>query len=104
MFQACLDNHPQILQLQDNKILSILEKITKKDISKLLNLFANDDQFSSLFNSKIEKYERWDKLGPKKNKSFKIDKNFIKHAKHLIKNEKLNAKNFFLSVLAYFYH
>ena len=106
MFQACLDNHPQILQLPGIiRFYQFWKKNNKKkDISKLLNLFANDDQFSSLFNSKIEKYERWDKLGPKKNKSFKIDKKiFIKHAKHLIKNEKLNAKNFFLSVLASYF-
>ena len=68
MFQACLDNHPQILQLPGIiRFYQFWKKNNKKkDISKLLNLFANDDQFSSLFNSKIEKYERWDKLGPKK--------------------------------------
>ncbi len=106
MFQACLDDHPQILQLPGIvRFYQFWKKNYKnKNLSKLLNLFINDNQFSSLFNSKIQKYERWDQLGPKRNKYFKIEKKiFIKHAKNLIKDEELNIKNFFLSVLGSYF-
>jgi len=50
--------------------------------------------YPEFFNSKINKFERWNRLGKNKNKSFKVnEKKFIRNFTILTKSEKLNKFN-----------
>ena len=88
-FQSLLDNHSQILQFPGLLKAYNLEKIIN---SKSKNIIATNfiKTYPHFFNSKKEKFERWHKLGEKKNKSFFVDKKkFINAFLSLSKNKKL---------------
>ena len=92
-FHSLLDSHSQILQFPgylrvDKNLKLILET---KDLKRKAELFVKF--YPEFFNSKKNKFERWNKLGEKKNKYFKVNhKTFIKNFYNLcIKNKnKLN--------------
>tara|TARA_B100001248_G_scaffold259181_1_gene244745 strand:- start:733 stop:1848 length:1116 start_codon:yes stop_codon:yes gene_type:complete len=72
-FQSLLDNHSQILQfpgiLKESNLKKIITSNSKKKIAKdFINAYPH------FFNSKLEKFERWDKLGKKRNNYFTVDK------------------------------
>ena len=92
-FQGLLDNHSQIIQfpglLINENIFWILSLNDPHEISKqFINIFPN------FFNSKLtSSRERHDKLGPKKNKSYKLSKSkFSKNFISLFKKEKKITK------------
>ena len=94
-FHSLLDGHSQILQFPgslrvDNKLKLILKT---EDLKKKAKLFIKF--YPEFFNSKINKFERWDKLGKKKNKFFKVDdKLFIDNFYKLSINNRLNISNY----------
>lgn len=79
-FHSLLDGHSQILQFPgylrvDENLKNIFNT---KDLKKKAKLFVRF--YPEFFNSKINKFERWDKLGEKKNKHFKVNKDsFVKN-------------------------
>ena len=84
-FHSLIDGHPEILQfpgyLRVNKLKPILNYDTHIKIAKTFI-----KSFPEFFDSRNEKFERWDKLGQGKNKHFKINKkkfisSFIKISK-----------------------
>lgn len=85
-FHSLIDGHPEILQFPgnlriDERFKVLFDKINLEDKAELFTTF-----FPEFFNSKVNKEERWDKLGERKNKSFKINKfefkkNFLKISK-----------------------
>ncbi|MDC1091459.1 hypothetical protein OAS33_02495 [Candidatus Pelagibacter ubique] len=106
-FHSLLDGHSQILQFPgifrvDNKLKLILKT---EDLKKKAKLFIKF--YPEFFNSKINKTERWNKLGEKKNRYFQVNKknfvnNFYKISK---KNEKKITSNYECLInlhLAYF--
>ena len=94
-FHSLLDGHSQILQFPgslrvDNKLKLILKT---EDLKKKAKLFIKF--YPEFFNSKINKFERWDKLEKKKNKFFKVDdKLFIDNFYKLSINNRLNISNY----------
>ena len=77
-FHSLLDGHTQILQfpgyLRVNK--NLVSILNTKDFRKKAKLFIKF--YPEFFNSKINKFERWDKLGEKKNRYFQVNKkNFV---------------------------
>lgn len=89
-FQGLLDGHSQVLQfpgLINNE--NIFEILSTKDSYKICKKFT--ETYPQFFNSKSIKRERHDKLGPKRNKYYKVSKknfyhNFLKLKKknHLL--------------------
>ena len=98
-FHSLIDDHQEILQLPgylkiDDNLSNILSKKFPNDISKEFI-----KSYPVFFDSRINKEERWDKLGIKKNKFFKVDKKkFCEKFKILSKNKTINKftnlKNF----------
>jgi len=82
-FHSLIDGHSQIIQFPgylrvDKKLPLVLNSKTSNEIVKSFIKF-----YPEFFDSRKNKSERWEKLGNKKNKYFKIDtekfkKNFIK--------------------------
>ena len=89
-FQSLLDNHTQILQFPGILKANNLESIINTNSSrKVATNFIK--AYPHFFNSKIEKYERWNSLGENKNKHFTVDKKkFINAYIFLSNNVKLN--------------
>lgn len=101
-FHSLIDGHPEILQFPgylrvDERFKVIFDKITLKDKAELFTTF-----YPEFFNSKVNKEEKWDKLGEKKNKFFKISKfefkkNFLKISnKNILTNYDV-LKNFHIA-------
>ena len=72
-FHSLLDGHSQILQFPgtfrvDNKLKLILKT---EDLKKSKIIYT---VLSRIFNSKINKFERWDRLGERKQSEFRVDK------------------------------
>lgn len=91
-FQGLLDNHPQILQfpgqLNNDDILQIL---ILEDPYEISNKFVNT--YPHFFNSKLNKIERHDRLGLKKNKFYKVSREkFIKNFVYLSNKKKKLTK------------
>ena len=90
-FHSLIDDHQEILQLPgylkiDDNLSNILSKKFPNDISKEFI-----KSYPVFFDSRINKEERWDKLGIKKNKFFKVDKKkFCEKFKILSKNKTIN--------------
>ena len=90
-FQGLLDGHSQISSFPiylpiDTNFIKLLDS---KDHSDLARKFIK--RFPEFFNSKINKFERSDRLGKNKNKSFKVnEKKFIRNFVILTKSGKLN--------------
>ena len=95
-FQGLLDSHSQILQFPGVLIHeNIFQILTLKNPYEISNEFIN--MYPNFFNSKIgtniSGRERHDRLGPKKNKFYKISKaKFIKNFIHLLKEKKKLTK------------
>ena len=95
-FQGLLDNHSQILQfpgLFNNE--NIFQILTLKNSYEISNKFINT--YHNFFNSKssslLSKRERHDKLGPKKNKFYKLSKaKFEKNFIYLCNKKKIITK------------
>ena len=73
-FHSLLDGHPQILQFPgylriDENLKIILKTRNSQKKAKLFVKF-----YPEFFNSKLNKFERWNKLGNKKNSYFKVNK------------------------------
>ena len=102
-FHSLLDEHPEILQfpgyLRVNE--NLIKILTTINLYKQAKLFTK--YYPEFFESKINKFERWNKLGEKKNKSFKINKKkFIQKFVFISKKKKANnnlniLKNFHLA-------
>jgi len=89
-FQGLLDGHSQILQFPGKLIIdeNFNEMINLNNSEKISKKFIN--LFPHFFNSKLNKIERHNRLGKKKNKFYKVDKrNFIKNFSKLFKKRKL---------------
>ena len=102
-FHSLIDEHKEILQLPgylriDKNLSNILSKKLPNDISKE---FIRS--YPVFFDSRINKEERWDKLGSKKNNFFKVDKKrFCEKFKILSKNKTTNKYTNFKNLhLAY---
>ena len=73
-FQGLLDNHNEILQIPgilrvNNKFLEIFNSKNNDEITeKFINFVP------LIFDSRKNKLERHDKLGPKRNQYYKVDK------------------------------
>lgn len=91
-FQGLLDGHSQILQFPgkfDNE--NIFEVLNLKNPEAISKKFIS--LYPHFFNSKLNKLERHDSLGEKKNKYYEISKKkFIKNFKNLFKKEKKLSK------------
>ena len=104
-FHSLLDGHPEILQFPgyfrvDDKINIIINANKLLDIANLFVKF-----YPEFFDSKKNKFERWDKLGERKNKCFKVNKKkFAENFLKLSNNEKklTNLKILINLHLAYF--
>ena len=104
-FHSLIDGHPEILQLPgwlrvDHKFKIIFDKIRLEDKAELFINF-----YPEYFNSKVLKLEQWHKLGKKKNKFFKVNKeDFKKHFLQISrKKNKLNNLEILKNLhLAYF--
>ena len=88
-FHSLLDEHTQILQfpgyLRVNK--NLVSILNNKDSKKKAKLFIKF--YPEFFNSKINKFERWNKLGEKKNRYFQVNKkNFVNNFYKLSKKVK----------------
>ena len=73
-FHSLIDGHPEILQFPgylriDSEFKILLNKINLEDKAEL---FSN--LYPEFFNSKVNKFEQWDKLGKSQNKFFKVNK------------------------------
>ena len=72
-FHSLLDSHTQIFQfpgyLKANNLEKIINSESKKKIA--INFIK---EYPHFFNSKIQKFERWDKLGKYKNQFFIVNK------------------------------
>lgn len=106
-FHSLLDGHTQILQTPVHLDLHYFWSSTthKKDLKSLIRSFIefNDGSYSHiwLFESHHRKIERWDRLGPNQNESFIVDsKAFEQHMFHLMQDQEINCRNFFLSIHA----
>ena len=91
-FQGLLDNHNEILQIPgilrvNNKFLEIFNSKNNDEITEKFIKFV-----PLIFDSRKNKLERHDKLGPKRNQYYKVDKlKFCHHFKKLSK-KKLQKK------------
>lgn len=77
-FQGLLDNHTEILSFPlylriNDTLINILNEKRPEIIAKKFI-----DYYPEFFNSKINKFERHDRLGKKKNKHFKVSKKKFK--------------------------
>jgi hypothetical protein len=105
-FHSLLDGHTQILQfpgyLRVNK--NLVSILNTKDFRKKAKLFIKF--YPEFFNSKINKFERWDKLGEKKNRYFQVNKkNFVNNFYKLSKKSEKISSNYECLInlhLAYF--
>ncbi len=96
-FQSLLDGHSQILQFPGVLLANNLEKIinakSKKDIA--INFVK---EYPHFFNSKIQKLERWNRLGRKKNQSFIVNKKkFIESFLFFSRNKTLSKKDILIN-------
>ncbi len=89
-FHSLLDGHPEILQFPgylrvDNNLKLILKTENLKKKAELFIKF-----YPEFFNSKVNKFERWNKLGEKKSGHFRVNKeNFVNNfCKISTKNKK----------------
>jgi len=95
-FQGLLDNHSQILQfpglLNNENIFQILNLKNSYEISnKFINTYPNF--FNSKLSVQLSERERHDRLGPKKNKFYKLSKEkFIKKFVHISNKKVTNTK------------
>ncbi|MAV76782.1 MAG: hypothetical protein CMG02_00320 [Candidatus Marinimicrobia bacterium] len=108
LFQGCLDGHNEILQIPGifrfTNIWRDIKKQNNQSLEKLIKEFINHSKIVPIFESKKQKSERWDQLGKNKNKSFKTSKKkFSLHMKNLLKNKKIDSKNFFLAAHASYF-
>ena len=93
-FQGLLDNHKQILQfpghfLIDNNFYRLLKKAKDNKFKETAKLFLK--VYPYFFNSKLNKIERHDKLGPNKNRFYTVDKDkFINYYIKLSEEKKNN--------------
>ena len=76
-FQGLLDQHNEILQIPgilriDNNFINIFNSKTNKEIAEKFTRFV-----PFIFDSRKNKLERHNKLGPKRNLFYKVDKNFF---------------------------
>ena len=89
-FQGLLDGHSQILSLPlylriDKEFFQML---ALKDSKKLAENFIK--LYPEFFDSRINKFERWDKLGKNKNLFFSVNKKkFVKDFIDFLKNKKM---------------
>ena len=93
-FQSMLDGHPQIAQFPGEILLNnkFFYLFTKKS-NEIPKLFVKS--YPHFFNSRLNKIERHDKLGARKNKFFKVsakkfEKNFHKYMKKFFQNKKIS--------------
>ncbi len=93
-FHSLIDGHSQVLQFPgqfrvDKNLKLILET---KDFKKKAKLFVKF--YPEFFDSRKNKFDRWDRLGKKKKRYFKVNsKNFVKNFNNLsIRNKKENNK------------
>ena len=90
-FQGLLDQHSQILQfpglINNEKIFRILSLKNPHEISNyFINTYPNF--FNSRLGTQLTYVERHDKLGPKKNKFYRVSKNkFIKNFVYMSKKK-----------------
>ncbi len=105
-FQSLLDGHHQILQFPGiiyiNDIL--LEILSTKDKKNLAIKFVKE--YSQFFDSRYTEVERHNKLGPRKNKHYKINKNlfikrFVEFSKFKNKFKNSSFQNLYLLHKAY---
>ncbi len=89
-FHSLLDEHPEILQFPgyfrvDDNLKLILKTHSLKEKAKLFIKF-----YPEFFNSKLNKLERWDRLGEKKQSEFRVDKKkFINYFYKLTHKKKI---------------
>ena len=89
-FHSLIDGHPEILQFPgylriDSEFKILLNKINLEDKAEL---FSN--LYPEFFNSKVNKFEQWDKLGKSQNKFFKVNK--LKFKEYFLKLSKKKKK------------
>ena len=108
-FQSLLDSHPQILQFPGVWTYHQWWQVARcrNNVSDLVNEFiwqaSPAYNHISKFISCYDTMERWDKLGDKKNESFKVNIDaFRNHMLNIFSERELNRQNFFLALnLAY---
>lgn len=90
-FHGLLDNHSQILQfpglLKVNNLELIINSKTQREVAT--NFIKAYPQY---FNSKKEKFERWNKLGVNRNKHFTVDKKKFINSYLLLSNSAKSNK------------
>ena len=100
-FHSLLDGHSQILQLPGYlRVDKLHHVLNENDSYEIAKKFINF--YPEFFDSRNEKFERWDKLGSTKNKLFKVDKKkfinyFVKISLKEKKNKYLIIKNLHLA-------
>lgn len=105
-FQSLLDGHPEIIQLTGNVSHRIGDFYFGNDglnAADLVEKFAFTDPFCSLFDSRFNRRERWNRLGENKNKHFSVPVDAFLECIKKIESDKFNSfYNFFIAVhLAY---
>lgn len=104
-FHSLLDEHPEILQFPgyfrvDDNLKLILKTHSLKEKAKLFIKF-----YPEFFNSKLNKLERWDRLGEKKQSEFRVDKKKFINYFYKLTHKKKNKDNYNILInlhLAYF--
>ena len=96
-FQSLLDNHSQILQFPGVLLANNLEKIINSRSNREIAInFVK--KYPHFFDSKIQKLERWNKLGKNKNQSFTVNKKkFIESFLFFSKDKELNKKDILIN-------
>ena len=91
-FHSLIDGHSQILQfpgyLRINENFKTIFKL--KDPHKIAKQFIK--MYPEFFDSRVNKFERWNKLGSNKNSFFKVER--VKFIKNFIKLAKIDDKKF----------
>ena len=90
-FHSLLDGHSQILQFPGYLKVYKLKRIFTSSIPKEIALLFTKTH-PEYFDSRYEKFERWHKLGPNKNKFFKVNKKKFIDAFVKISDIKKNSK------------
>lgn len=90
-FHSLTDGHSQILQFPGPRVTENLEFILNFKTPELIaKSFVKYNQ--EFFDSRVCKFERWDKLGSQKNKFFRVNKKkFIYNFVKIIKKNKNNS-------------
>ena len=91
IFSSLLDGHSQILQFPGYLKVYKLKRIFTSSIPKEIALLFTKTH-PEYFDSRYEKFERWHKLGPNKNKFFKVNKKKFIDAFVKISDIKKNSK------------